>query len=66
MDLKRPSYQHTVRWTMQGLTEPFLNIVGCCNLYRGEKLCGVYSFTGQGIIFQKLNDACKKERSMWS
>ena len=44
MDLKRPSYQHTVRWTMQGLTEPFLNIVGCCNLYRGEKLCGVYFY----------------------
>jgi len=34
MDPKRPSYQCTVRLTMQGLTEPVFDIVCCCNLQR--------------------------------
>ena len=46
MDLKRPSYQRTVRWTMQGLTEP--KVVRCVQ------------FTGQGVISQKPTEACKK------
>ena len=35
------------------------NIVGCCNLQR-QKSCEVSSFTGQGAISQKLNNACNK------
>ena len=55
MDLKRHSYQCTVRWTM---TEPFLNIVGCCNFTEAKigEVC-----TGQGTIPQKLNNTCKKQ-----
>ena len=51
MDLKRHSYQCTVRWTIQGLTEPFLNIVGCCNFTEAKigEVC-----TGQGTISQSL------------
>ena len=67
MDPKRPSYQHAARWTMQGLIEPFFNIVGCYN-YRGEKSWGVLSFTGRGTIFRKLNDVCSymmQHGSLW-
>ena len=59
MDLKRHSYQCTVQWTMQGLTETFLNIVGCCNFTEAKigEVC-----TGQGTISQKLNNTCKKTK----
>ena len=51
MDLKTHSYQCTVRWTMPGLTEPFLNIVGCCNFTEAKvgEVC-----TGQGLQTCKL------------
>ena len=55
------SYQRTVRWTMQGLTEPFEKYRCLLQFYRGEKSWGVYSFTGQGLFskterhFQKKN-----------
>ena len=41
MNPKRPSHQHTVRWTMQGLMEPFFNIVGCYNLTKAKNHEGV-------------------------
>ena len=43
MDLKRPSYQRTVRWTMQGLTEPFKNIIGRYNFTeaKSREMCTV-------------------------
>ena len=53
MDLKRPSYQRTVRWTMQGLTEPFLK-------YHWRKVVRCVQFTGKGVISQKPTEACKK------
>ena len=53
---KEPSYQVNVRWTMQDLTEPFFNIIGCCN-FTEAKGCEVVQFTGQGAI---QNDACNK------
>ena len=37
----------------------FLNIVGCCNLQR-QKSWGVYSFTRQRAISQKLNNVCNR------
>ena len=41
---------------MQDLTEPFLNIIGCCN-FTEVKGREVIQFTGQGAI---QNDACNK------
>ena len=39
----KSSYQRTVRWTRQGLTEPFKNIVGCCNFteVKSREVCTV-------------------------
>ena len=44
MDPKRPNYQRTVQWTMQGLTEPFFNVVGSCN-FTEVKSCEVFYWT---------------------
>ena len=38
----------------------FWNIVGCCNFTEAKSRGGVYGFTGQGAISQKLNDACNR------
>ena len=56
---KRPNHQHTERWTMQGLMEPFFYIVGCCN-FTMAKSYEVYSFIGQRAISQGQNDSCSK------
>ena len=58
MDLRKPSYQRTVRWTLQGLTEPFSEYRLLLSFYRGEKSRGVYST--ERVISQQPNDACKK------
>ena len=64
MDLKRPSYQRTVRWTMQGLTEPFLNIVGCCNFTKAtsHKVCTI--LLDKGLFLKNRLTLAKKKRSV--
>ena len=46
--VKRPIYQHTVQWTMQDLTEPFVISLAVVILQRWNSggHWGVYSFTG--------------------
>ena len=63
MDLKRPSYQHTVWWTMQGLMEPFLNIVGCCN-FTEAKVVKCVQFYWTRDYFSKTNRRLQKKTWM--
>ena len=58
---EKPSYQRTVRWTMQGLTEPFSEYRLLLSFYRGENSRGVYST--ERVISQQPNDAYKKKKN---
>ena len=64
MDLKRPSYKRTVRWTMQGLTEPFQNIAGYCNFTeaKSREVCTVLLDKG---LFLKNRMTLPIEHFVW-
>ena len=53
MDPKRPSYQRTVRWTMQGLTEPFFEHVFTVVILQRRKVVKCVQFTGKWGYFSK-------------
>ena len=53
------SYQHTVQWTMQGLTEPFWSILGCCNFTEAKSHGCVQFYCIRGL-FSKKNNAWNK------
>jgi len=60
MNLKRPSYQRTVRWTKQGHTEPFFYIIGCCN-FTEAKSCEVCTvLLNKGLFLDTVikHDSC--------
>ena len=50
---------------MQGLTEPFLNITGCCNFTetKSHEVCTV--LLEKGVIFQKPKWYLQKKHSVW-
>ena len=64
MDLKRPSYQRTVWWTMQGLMEPFKNIAGCCHFTeaKSREVCTVLLDKG---LFLKNRTTLPIKCSVW-
>jgi len=64
MDLKRPSYKRTVRWTMQGLTEPFQNIAGYCHFTeaKSREVCTVLLDKG---LFLKNRMTLPIEHFVW-
>ena len=62
MDPKRPIYQCTARWTMQGLMKPVFDIVSCCTLQRQKVMRWVATvLLDKALFLKKLNGACKKE-----
>ena len=63
MDLKRPSYQRTVRWTMQGLTEPIsLAVV----ILQRRKVVRCVQFYWTRGLFLKNRTTLPKKRSVSS
>ena len=60
---EKPSYQRTVRWTMQGLTEPFSEYRLLLSFYRGEKSRGVYS-TERDLFLNNQTTLAKKTCSV--
>ena len=64
MDPKRPSYQCTVQWTMQGLTEPFFDIVGCCNFTEVKSREASKVLLDNGLVLKNRMKFATK-RSIW-
>ena len=64
MDLKRPPYQRTVRWTMQGLMETFLNIICCCNFTTAKSREASTVLLDNGL-FLKNRTTLAKKHSAW-
>ena len=67
MDPKRPIYQCTARWTMQGLTKPVFDIVSCCTLQRQKVMRWVATVLLDKALFLKNWTAlAKKKTFIWS